>query len=355
MSNRGIREIYKDYRYNEREMREVLILQVLFDDHGVVLTDGKNTIHLNIGKEEQTKKNMVGMLEDGGLGEENLNQSHFSFTNITFLPHWDSSKKELKVSLESDLYRLVSPGPDKPPSRRLFYITSELSKRREEILKRRSLASKAKLHEEIDMLDLLNPISKGKVDESTIREDIAGEEEEEEDYMSSDNITFKADNMVDTRPDETEESRGVTPNKVDENQYDHQYAKLFVTDAFVDQSKENMFKQVESSLKDLQNVMSDVSNLMHKEKAKKPALKSKKGKSKPVEKVKEKIEDFNLEDIENELDDLQEDLEKKMVKLKTNSEPIMRGGNITRTLEEDEDILKPQVLGFSFSALTTDN
>ena len=332
-------------------MKEVVILQLLERGNGEIeLTDGRNHIHLNIGSEQDTKTQLLGILSEGGYEADSLHHSHFSFYNFTFRPVWDTEKKDLRVSFDCQNFRLIDAGrPEDGPRHRTFYITYELSKRRMEVLKRQYLASITKQHEEIDMTELIKPTSKAIIDQSRV---IEGDLPEVDDCLSPD-ITFRGDEEF-QRPDfSDEDSRAVTPNKADAPA---QPASAFVMGQASDAAKENQTtldpKPADRSGEqtDGGHVMADRSNTIHNEPKKQKITKPKANPTKTL--MTEKLDENDLAMIDMELADLADDLDKDMARVKLSHEPLKRGG--LSKLADESEILAPQTLGYSFSAFTSE-
>lgn len=141
----------------------MIVLQVLLNQDGSIeMTDGRDRVHLNYGKEEKTLTLMNSALEILGFEDDCLDKSYFSCADISFECFWNSTKKELIVSIQSMGLRLVDTGLGHSKPEKTFYITQELSVRRVEILKRKVMAKKVrKIEVEIDMDELFNPVSTG--------------------------------------------------------------------------------------------------------------------------------------------------------------------------------------------------
>lgn len=327
-------------------MQEVVILQLLERETGELeLSDGRNTVHLNIGKEIDTREQLLAVLGEGGYEADSLHHAHFSFYNFCFRPVWDAVKKDLRISLDCQHFRLIDAGrPGEGPRHRTFYITYELSKRRMEVLKRQYLASIAKQHEEIDMSELINPTSQPITDHC---KPLEADQHEDLGFHSPD-VTFRGDEEF-QRPDfSDEDSRAVTPNKADAPAPE---GPAQSADAF----KENLptLGALAASLPAEQAgllVMADKSNTIHNEAKKKKIAKPKAIPGKTP--ITERLDENDLAQIDEELADLGEDLEKDMVRVKLSHEPLKRGG--LSKLADEAEILAPQTLGYSFAAFTSE-
>jgi len=327
---------YEAFRDERLSPKEVIVLQLLLqeDSNRLILTDGRNTIHLAYGHEEETLAGMTESLQELGFEEEYLDGSYFRFANVSFDVFWEHSKKELVVSLESKHIQLVDSGRGQEKPAKTFYITLMLSTRRQEILKRQALAKNVKKVEEneIDMDELLLPASTGGII-NTNQDEMVGEERE----VAA--TPCKSDAPSATSKDEERcfrEHSALKSQRPETIASEPTSALKEKPDSIVEKDEEKENKAVENQKKEPEQEANK----------KKPLKITKPKKKAPLgirqEQITEEV------DMMAELGDLEEEFEKSLIKVKLNDgDTIRRGG--TRIADAHE-LNAPQTLGHSFFA-----
>lgn len=142
---------------------------MLIDEGRIHVTDGKNKVHLNFGREEKTIEELLTIFHNNGElnNKENLDNSILTFGETSFSCYLKPSKlaeneQELVISLEAnDLgsTKIKSVGPENCRPTGTFYLGIELGNSKIESLKKQvaakseTMASVSKLSEgEIDLL-----------------------------------------------------------------------------------------------------------------------------------------------------------------------------------------------------------
>lgn len=367
-AEKGIKEYFRQFvgkvqlmTDTGKSIEEVCILQLFVCQDGhLELSDRRNRVHLNYGKEKSTIDSLIESLVESSFEESNLDNSFVTVGGFIFTPHWNKDSKELIVSLDTEIVRLVDSGLGQRRPDKTFYITMELSTRRQEMLKRQAFADKLKpVVSAIDMDELLNPVTNGGViDENAEIED------QEVDENAGEAYSFK-----------NTESRGITPHKSDapsatmeeqQNVFEHHSAlQTFKDDEPIEPrvdstgdevNKENMGKVVSiqqttfeaegtgSDTEDEEEIAKPLGNIKPKRKSK---LKAKLEElSKPQKQQMSETEKAHIDDELADLDLDDEDLKKPMRAVKMNTEVRKRGIRVAT----DEEIIAPQILGHSFGA-----
>lgn len=338
-----IKDTFKKFRDTNEPVKQAIILQVMLEeDNSVILTDGRNTVHYGYQREDAVKSLLQESLEEGGFEEDHLDGSYFSFAEVSFDYFWDLAKKQLVVCLLSSHARLIDSGIGQKKPWKTFYITMELSTRRQEMLKRQAMAKSIKTEEEgLPLDDIFGLATTGGINTSLQKEESLEEGEEEEDAESNQENSAKCNTT--TQGDRTDISQGITPNKVEITQ-------LGQGQKAADQDKENInigkieTEKIQKDSEPDTDALADQSN--KPEKKRKPRAK----KPKPEFAKKEKATEEELALLEDELEDLDldEEVQKQMTKVKTNFDPIRRGGKTTAT---EDEIRAPQTLGLSTFSL----
>lgn len=124
---------------------QVTLQVLLMDDCQVQVTDGKNRVHLNYGKESETIESLKRRLEEFGKPGDALDDSVFDFGEFSFSCHLkdlsegSSQSRSLIISLDLqdlELAKPISGGYDKERPSGTFYLALDLANsRRDRIMK----------------------------------------------------------------------------------------------------------------------------------------------------------------------------------------------------------------------------
>lgn len=337
-----IKDTFRKYRDTLEPVRQAIILQVIAQDgESVKLTDGRNVVHYGYQREDQVMAELHDTLEHGGFEAGQLDGSFFSFAEVSFDYFWDLVNRELVVCLVSSHARLIDSGIGQKKPEKVFYITMELSTRRQEMLKRQAMSKTIKpVDEGLPLDDIFGVATTGGICSGLEQDDSM---EGEEETNSEDDGSAKGGNTTKGEHEKTNMSQGITPNKAEITQIGLEKSP--------DQEKENIKTSAPNTSQDQTKpetcALTDQSNKPEKKKRKPRAPKPK-----PVYATKEKVTEAELAMLDNELDDLDldEEVSKQMVKVKLNNDPIRRGGLTTAT---EDEIKAPQTLGLSTFALSS--
>lgn len=364
-SLRGLKEYFEQFKENQTAtITEVVVLQILFpgpelgvenpldtsdrrregferENNRIQVTDGTLRVHLNFGNEPDALKLLYEPLQLMDYDPEHLDGAYYSIMNFRFSWHWIPEIKEVVVSLDTEDFRLVDAGLGQSKPRKTHYVSRIVSKRRYEIMKREAIArvlgsEKADPALDIDLNEMVGVQSGAGV--------LADECRVDEEAEGAQTPTFDKKKASPQKPPPPHESKTVEVSAAKTTSEVSAVKKVVPTEKEVVTGP----TEVQSSEKENVETFTSTAEMRKLQKQWKPR-KLKKGEEFNLIKA-EKLGSVDKEALADELGEIEEELEKEIIRVKLNQnkvEPVKRGA--TRTVVGDE-FEQPQVLGWSFAA-----